>query len=195
MTKSRPLLLVIDVQKGFNHTAWGSRNNKHAETNMLTLLQTWRHKDYPIIHVQHASKSPDSPLHPSTLGFQFKDGFGPIEDEYLIRKQQNSCFIGTELDNYLKSNGYDTLILVGLTTNHCVSTTARMAGNLGYRTYVVHDATACFELVSYDRTKHYEAEEVHQLSLSSLHGEFATVVSTEEVLQVINSFEMQNSKK
>ncbi|WP_110113328.1 cysteine hydrolase family protein [Bacillus sp. CGMCC 1.16541] len=195
MTKSRPLLLVIDVQKGFNHAAWGSRNNKHAETNMLKLIQTWRHKDYPIIHVQHASQNPDSPLHPSTPGFQFKDGFGPIEDEYLIRKQQNSCFIGTELDNYLKSNGYDTLVLVGLTTNHCVSTTARMAGNLGYRTYVVHDATACFELAAYDRTAHFEAEVVHQLSLSSLHGEFATVVSTDDVMQVVKSFEMQELKK
>jgi len=145
MLRSRPVLLLIDVQEGFYSPEWGERNNLDAEKNMLTLLQAWRRQDYPVIHVQHASENPDSPLHPSSKGFQFKEGFGPQEDEYLIRKHVNSCFIGTELDSYLKSNGYDTLILIGLTTNHCVSTTARMAENLGYRTYVVNDATACFD--------------------------------------------------
>lgn len=101
----------------------------------------------------------------------------------------NSRFIGTELDSYLKSNGYDTLILIGLTTNHCVSTTARMAGNLGYRTYVVNDATACFDCTSYDGKTKLCAEDVHTFALSSLHGEFATVVSTKETLQVLQTFQ------
>ncbi|TYR80564.1 cysteine hydrolase [Priestia megaterium] len=192
MIKSRPLLLLIDVQKGFEDKEWGERNNPQAEQNMLNLLQAWRHQDYPIIHVQHASENLNSPLHPTSKGFHFKEGFGPIEGEYLIRKHVNSCFIGTELDNYLKSNGYDTLILAGLTTNHCVSTTARMAGNLGYRTYVVHDATACFNVTSYDGNTTLSAEDVHTFALSSLYNEFATVVSTEETIQVLQSFQFTN---
>ncbi len=192
MTKSRPVLVVIDVQKGFNQPIWGKRNNPHAEKQMLTLIEEWRKQDYPIIHVQHASKNPDSPLHPANPGFQFQEGFGPNEDEYFIRKSVNSCFIGTELDSYLKANGYETLVIVGLTTNHCVSTTVRMAGNLGYRVYVVHDATACFERESYDGVTRYDAETVHQLALASLHGEFGEVVSTEQVLDVVKALKEQN---
>ncbi len=189
MIQSNPVLIIIDVQKGFEQDAWGTRNNVHAEDNMLTLLQAWRRQQFPVIHVQHASKSETSPLFPGTEGFRFKEGFGPVGDEYLIRKHKNSCFIGTELDNYLKENGYNTLILVGLTTNHCVSTTARMAGNLGYRTYVIHDATACFNLLSYDGETTFAAEDVHRLSLSSLHNEFATVTSTSEALRVLQSYQ------
>lgn len=189
MIQSNPVLIIIDVQKGFEQDAWGTRNNIHAEDNMLTLLQAWRRQQFPVIHVQHASKSETSPLFPGTEGFRFKEGFGPVGDEYLIRKHKNSCFIGTELDNYLKENGYDTLILVGLTTNHCVSTTARMAGNLGYRTYVIYDATACFNLLSYDGETTFAAEDVHRLSLSSLHNEFATVTSTSEALRVLQSYQ------
>ncbi len=189
MLRSRPVLLLIDVQEGFYSPEWGERNNLDAEKHMLTLLQAWRRQDYPVIHVQHASGNPNSPLHPSSKGFQFKEGFGPQEDEYLIRKHVNSCFIGTELDSYLKANGYDTLILIGLTTNHCVSTTARMAGNLGYRTYVVNDATACFDCMSYDGKTRLPAEDVHTFALSSLNEEFATVVSTKETLQVLQTFQ------
>ena len=90
MRRSRPVLLLIDVQEGFYLPQWGERNNLEAEKHMLTLLQAWRRQDYPVIHVQHASENPDSPLHPSSKGFQFKEGFGPQEDEYLIRKHVNS---------------------------------------------------------------------------------------------------------
>jgi nicotinamidase-related amidase len=188
MALSRPVLFVVDVQKGFEEPVWGERNNPRAEEQMLKLIQAWRIKNYPIIHVQHASKNPNSPLHSAQPGFPFKDEFDPTEDEYLVRKHVNSCFIGTDLDTYLKANGYQTLVIIGLTTNHCVSTTVRMAGNLGYRVYTVHDATACFETVSYDGT-HYDADTVHRLALASLHGEFAQVVSTHEMLTVLDAIE------
>ncbi|WP_078380585.1 cysteine hydrolase family protein [Sutcliffiella halmapala] len=178
----KPVLIVIDVQKGFNDPSWGTRNNPNAEEKMLQLLSSWRKHEYPIIHVQHVSQNPQSTLHPSHPGFSQKKGFEPQEDEYLIRKKVNSSFIGTELDSYLKNNGFETLVIVGLTTNHCVSTTARMAGNLGYRTFVCHDATACFNSVSYDGI-HFEAEEVHRLALTSLHKEFAEVVSVKDVIK------------
>nr|WP_269151527.1 cysteine hydrolase family protein [Sutcliffiella horikoshii] len=180
----KPVLLVVDVQRGFDDPAWGDRNNPEAETKMLELMRIWRNKDFPIIHVQHVSQDPNSKLHPSNSGFAFKKGFEPLEEEYFIRKKVNSCFIGTELDNYLKNNGYQTLIVIGLTSNHCISTTVRMAGNLGYRTYVCDDATAAFEATSYDGL-HLTAEEVHRHALSALHEEFAEVVSCYQVINLV----------
>ncbi|QFT89030.1 Streptothricin hydrolase [Bacillus sp. THAF10] len=181
----KPVLLVVDVQKAFEEPSWGKRSNPKAESNMLELLKVWRENELPIIHVQHASQNPSSTLHPSKPGFTLKEGFEPFKDEYLIRKSVNSSFIGTDLDQYLKNNNYQTLVVVGLTANHCVSTTVRMAGNLGYRTYVCEDATAAFEMTSHDGL-HLSAEDVHRHALAALHHEFAEVVSTEDIIKVIS---------
>ncbi len=187
----KPVLLVVDVQKGFDDPSWGQRNNPDAELRMLELLKAWRQRDYPIIHVQHVSQDQSSKLHPSNPGFALKKGFEPLEEEYFIRKKVNSCFIGTELDSYLKNNGYQTLVVVGLTSNHCISTTVRMAGNLGYRTYVCSDATAAYEATSYDGL-HLSAEEVHRHALSALNQEFAEVVTSEDLLAFIQENMIRN---
>ena len=187
----KPVLLVVDVQKGFDDPGWGQRNNPDAEDRMLELMKAWRQKEFPIIHVQHVSQDPNSKLHPSNPGFALKSGFEPMEDEYFIRKNVNSCFIGTQLDSYLKKNGYQTLIVIGLTSNHCISTTVRMAGNLGYGTYVCSDATAAYEAVSYDGLK-LSAEDVHRHALSALHQEFAEVTTTKEVVELIQQQPIKN---
>ena len=105
----------------------------------------------------------------------------PLPNEPVIHKHVNSAFIGTNLQEILDEAGLKTLVIVGLTTNHCVSTSTRMAGNFGYETYLVADATATF-----DRTDHdgqiYPAQDVHAISLASLHQEFATVLNTADVL-------------
>lgn len=177
-------LLVIDVQQGFDSPGWGPRNNPDAEARVAALLEAWRSAGWPVVHAQHVSVEPGSVLGPDQPGVEIKPEAKPQEGEPVFQKSVNSAFLGTELEAYLNSRDIDVLVLAGLTTNHCVSTTARMAGNLGFATYVVDDATATFDRVGPDGVV-YPAEVVHAVSLASLHGEFATVVRSGEVISYI----------
>jgi nicotinamidase-related amidase len=175
-------LLVIDVQKGFDDPKWGRRNNPQAGGNMARFLSAWRDSRRPVFHVQHLSTSADSPLRPDSPGCEIKDIVKPKEAEWVIQKNVNSAFIGTNLEQLLRDHKIATLVITGLTTQHCVSTTARMAGNLGFDTYLVADATAAFEAAGHNG-KRFSADEIHEASLATLHGEFATVIATAAVLQ------------
>ncbi len=174
-------LLVVDVQKGFCDPCWGRRNNPQMELRIAELLGAWRARHRPLIHAKHMSTSATSPLRPGQRGNEFTAIAAPLSGEAVIEKRVNSCFIGTSLESDLRRNGLDTLVIVGMTTNHCVSTTARMAGNLGFYVWVVSDATATFDRVGPDAVA-YAAEQIHAIALSDLHGEFATVVDTRTVI-------------
>jgi nicotinamidase-related amidase len=179
-------LLLIDLQQGFDAPGWGARNNPEAERNVARLLSVWRRAGWPVIHVQHLSREPGSPLGPGQPGAEFKAEAVPGQGEAVFQKSVNSAFIGTDLEAYLREHRIDTLVIVGLTSNHCVSTTARMAGNLGFETYVVDDATATFDRTGPDGRQH-DAAEIHAISLASLHGEFATVLRTDQVLAALSA--------
>ena len=121
-------LLVIDVQQGCSDPSWGPRNNPEAETNISHLLAAWRRSGLPVVHVHHDSSSPKGTFVPGLPGNLPKAEAAPLEGEPVYHKTVNSGFIGTKLDQDLRAAGIDTLIIVGLTSQHCVSTTTRMAG-------------------------------------------------------------------
>ncbi len=174
-------LLVIDVQRGFEDPRWGARNNPDAEANIARLLAAWRTSGRPVVHVHHDSRAPDGAFRPGTPGNAPKPEAEPHAGEPVHRKSVNSAFIGTSLEADLRARGVESLVIVGLTTNHCVSTTTRMAGNLGFDTSIVSDATATFDRPGLDGRLR-PASEVHASALSDLDGEFATVVDTATVL-------------
>ena len=174
-------LILIDVQQGFDDPRWGRRNNPEAEQNIALMLDHWRRTGRPVIHVRHNSQTDGSALRSGNPGNDFKREATPIDGEPVYAKSVNSAFIGTSLETDLRTRGIATLVIVGLTTNHCVSTTARMAGNLGFETFVVSDATATFDRIGIDGLL-WEAEDVHAAALSDLHGEFATVVGSSTLL-------------
>lgn len=177
-------LLVIDVQKGLDDPCLGKRNNPGAESNMALLLSAWRKHQHPIIHIRHCSVNPNSPLRPELPGNAFKDEVQPLPSEKQFSKSVNSAFIGTGLEQYLHEHDIAALVIVGLTTDHCVSTSVRMAANLGFDVTLVADATAAHEHVGHDGVL-YSADDIHKINLVSLHGEFCTVCSTEDVLKNI----------
>jgi nicotinamidase-related amidase len=179
-------LLLIDLQKGFSEEShWGgNRNNPNAEEKALELLTMWRSLGLPIFHSIHSSRDPLSPLHESQPGFQMLDDLVPQLNEPLIIKHVNSAFIDTDLKAQLDAQHIKQLVIVGLTTNHCISTTTRMAGNYGFETYLVSDATATFDRKGIDGTI-YPSELIHQTALASLHEEFTTVIDTASLLEIL----------
>ena len=185
MTKrDRPALILVDIQKGFDNIAYwgGERNNPGAELRASELLELWRTHRLPVFHIRHCSTIPTSLLHESNAGNEFNDLVTPLEGEPIIKKRVNSAFIGTDLQAQLDNAHITTLVIVGLTTDHCISTTTRMAGNLGYETLLVADATATFNKKGPDG-QNYPAQLIHETALASLHNEFATIVTTNFIKQ------------
>ncbi|GAA4851338.1 cysteine hydrolase family protein [Algivirga pacifica] len=181
-----PALLLIDIQQGFEDIAYwgGGRNNPQAEELAGKLLTIWRARKWPRFHIQHCSTTPESPLHPSHQGNAFHPAVTPLSDEPIIQKNVNSGFIGTSLKEQLEALNIEDLIIVGLTTDHCVSTTTRMAGNYGYNVYLIEEAIATFDKVGV-KGESYPAQLIHDTALASLNGEFGKVISVEELYGVL----------
>ena len=182
----RPALILVDIQKGFDNVEYwgGQRNNPDAEENVGELLRLWRKHQLPIFHIKHCSSNPNSLLHETNEGNDFKDVVKPGSNEPIIKKNVNSAFIGTDLKEQLDNLKITKLVIVGLTTDHCISTTTRMAGNLGFDTFLVSDATATFNKKGVEG-QNYPAELIHETALASLNGEFARIVTTEFLKQNI----------
>ncbi|WP_394749822.1 cysteine hydrolase family protein [Spongiimicrobium salis] len=187
LKEKKPALVLIDIQEGMagDHPHWGGkRNNPDAEQKAAKILEAWRNLKLPIFHVQHSSKDPNSMLHHSHPGFALQEITKPLEGEPLIVKEVNSAFIETDLQERLDKAHIDTLVIVGLTTNHCVSTTTRMAGNFGYTTFLISDATATYDRIGINGET-YEAEMIHLTALANLKDEFATILTTDVLLKML----------
>jgi nicotinamidase-related amidase len=175
-------LIIIDVQNAIDDASWGVRNNPELEANLARLLEAWRERGAPVIHVRHLSTEPHSTYRPGQPGCDFKSEVLPVEGEWIVEKRTNSAFIATDLEARLREAGIARLVIAGVITNNSVEATARMAGNLGFQTSVVSDATATFG--RHDLTgRWWSADDVHAVSLSNLSGEYAAIVTTAELLR------------
>lgn len=210
----RTALILVDVQNGFLHpTHWGtSRSTPECEDNITQLLSAARaHNSQStpqtkntvlICHVHHHSVGPTSELHPEkrieingrSLRSVEPQGFAvPEPGESVWVKNVNSSFIGTGLETFLRENNARQLVICGLTTDHCVSTTTRMAANLRIVDIVKDDGEivdsgeiilvgdACATFAKGD----FDAETVHKVNLASLDGEFAQVEKTAAVISKV----------
>jgi nicotinamidase-related amidase len=186
--RSRTALIVVDVQQAFDEweAAGKRRNNPQAVARIADLLQSFRDFVAPIFHIRHEGTRPDSSFRPGGSGFAVKDEARERSGESVIVKRVNSAFIGTDLEQRLRAAGITTLVICGATTNHCVETTTRMAGNLGFDARLVRDATWTFDQVGPDGDKH-SAEEIHAMTLANLNGEFARIVTAAEAIAALAS--------
>jgi nicotinamidase-related amidase len=182
------VLLLIDLQKSIDHPDWarsGPRNNPEVEIQVARLLARWRSRSWPVIHVRHDSTEPHSHYRPGQPGNDFKPEAAPRGGETVIAKQSNSAFIGTDLERTLRAAGHQALVVAGVITNNSVEATVRMAGNLGFRVWLIADGCFTFARRDWNGTLR-SAEEVHTMSLANLDGEYCTVITADKLLGPIS---------
>lgn len=191
------VMVTIDIQIGLSqpHAFWGgAHNNPDFAQNTGALVAAARRAAIPILHVRHNSTHPGSPLQKGTPEHEFQPQIAPIPGERVFEKTVNSAFIGTGLEAVLHQMGASQLIMFGLTTDHCLSTSVRMAANLGFTVTLVGDACAAHPKVGPAKVSSakvgldaavIDADTVHTVHLASLHGEFADVVTTQEALNAL----------
>jgi nicotinamidase-related amidase len=184
MLPKNTALLLIAAQTGWDEPYWGQRNNPEAESNQASLARAFRANGLSVIHIRTDSRDPNSPLNPGEPGNAFKPGTAPMPGESVLPKTGHCAFHATGLEDHLRQQGIDRLVIAGFTTSHCVSSTARTACDLGFKTVVIRDACVAFDLDDVDGNR-MPAQVLHEAGLAELHGEFAMVLPTEAILQLL----------
>ena len=183
---SGAVLLLIDVQKAIDDPSWGQRNNPSAEAHIVELLSFWRIQAWPIIHVRHDSTEPNSCYRPGQEGNSFKLEVTPLAAETVIPKTSNSAFVGTDLETRLRREGHNAIVVVGVITNNSVEATVRMAGNLGFSTWLVEDGCFTFARKDWNGTLR-SADDVHAMSLANLDQEYCVVITASQLLDQLRA--------
>lgn len=180
-------LIVIDVQRAFDlwEAAGKRRNNPDAVARIADLLAGFRAAGAPVFHIRHSSARPGSSFAADGPGFQVRDEARELTGEPVVTKEVNSAIIGTDLEAWLRAAGAHSVVICGATTNHCVETTTRMAGNLGFDTWLVRDTTWTFDRVGPDGDEH-TAEAIHAMTLANLNDEFARIASAAEIVSALS---------
>jgi nicotinamidase-related amidase len=179
-------LLVIDVQMALAHldSEGEPRSCPQAEQNIARLMEKFRSNNDPVIHIHYHGADLDDPFHPSLPGSVVQPIAAPRAGEPIVIKTRSSGFMGTNLEDILTEQGIEQLVLCGATANHCVESTTRTAGDLGYQPIYVADATWTYGLTGPDGVTH-SAEQIHSVSIATLQGEIASVQNTDVLLSTL----------
>lgn len=179
-------LLIIDMQLAGSDPLLGERGQPDAEANAAKLLQAWRERGDPVIHIRHDDMNPDSPYAPGKPGHVFCPEVAPLPHEEVIEKRTTNAFVGTDLMQALEAYDASQIVIAGFHLEHCVGTSARMAGNLGFMVYLAGDATAslsCFD----NKGRKWSADDIHAMQLAVLNGDFVKVSETDTLLALVNA--------
>lgn len=180
MPSQPPALIIIDMQRGMAAPSAGMRNNPDAADVIAQTLRIWRNASAPVVHVRHISRTAGSPFWPGQAGVEFQPALQPLDSEHVVEKNVPDAFIHSGLERWLRVRDINAVVLVGVSTNNSVEATARSAGNLGFATYVVADATFAFAKTDFNGVER-SAEDVHAMALANLQGEYATVIKADDL--------------
>lgn len=178
------VLIVVDIQRGFDDASWwGRRNNPDCEANVRALVDAFDAAGAPVVLVRHDSTDPGSPLRPGTPGNDFKAILDGVSPALVVPKHVHSAFNGeVDLAAWLGERQIHDLVVCGIQTNRCAETTTRVAGDLGYRVLFALDATHTFDEPGLDGGDPLPADLIARVTAANLHGHFAEVVTTRDAV-------------
>jgi len=184
----KSVLLVIDVQDSFKGDAatWATRNNPSFESNVVKLIGAYRTANLPIVFVLHQNLRPDSHFNPRSPLYRFMDFVAPRPDEVVLQKTTISVFASTDLARRLTQWQINHLTVTGIQTEQCCETTTRDASDRGYQVDFVTDATLSFAIPHWAGGPELSTDEVVRRTEYALAGRFASIVSTQEVLDALS---------
>lgn len=175
-------LLLIDFQNDyFPNGRMPLDKSFEASQKAQEILQIFRAKQMPLVHVQHISTRPDA-VHflPCTKGVEFHPNVAPLKNETIIKKHYPNSFKDTGLLNHLIKNKINHLIITGMMTHMCIDATVRAAYDLGFMCTVIQDACAARSL-EFENTQ-IPAQNVHHAFLAALQPTYASVITSKEFL-------------
>ncbi|MCA1298873.1 isochorismatase family protein [Stappia indica] len=175
-------LVILDVQDAIDQPVWDGKNNPQYLAVIMRLLAHWRLNGWPVLHIKHDEPTLASSYHTHGPWNGIKAEVAPIAGETVIAKQQNCAFIGTELDRVLRDTGTNRLVLTGVVIHNSMDATVRAGKALGYDIILPSDATTAVPVVGLNG-KSWNAETVHDLTLAILSGEYAKVMTSDEVIK------------
>lgn len=175
-------VLVIDMQEGMADRIRLGRVpvNPEAPDQIARLLADARAKALPVIHVHHDDPDPASPFRKGFPGAAPMPCAAPRAEEAVLWKHASSAFAGTGLDAHLRALGVTELVVAGAVAAFCVTSTVRMASDLGYRVLLPQDALLGFDLPAHDGGR-IDAATVHRVTLSLLGADFATLTTVADL--------------
>ena len=184
---SNPALLIVDLQNDyFPGGKWELNNTEAAAGNAATLLQRFRDKGWPIVHIRHEFPTEDAPFFaPGSQGAQIHTTVKNEEGEPVVVKHQINCFHQTDLKNILDELGVSDVVICGAMSHMCVDAATRAAADMGFNCAVAHDACATRDL-EFNGTI-VPAEQVHAAYMSALGFGYANVKSTSDLVKEFES--------
>jgi len=182
-----PILLLIDIQHGLveGPAEWGPRSTPNLVENVASLLQTWRSKEWPVLHVHHDG-GPDNAISSGfPANFAPHTSAAPLPSEPVFVKTVGSPFVETKLPEVIKElGGKRKIVVIGMDGGQCINNTTRHGTDLGYEIVVVGDACSSYAMNDWTTGKDYGAEQTHIAAMSLLAGD-AKVTTTKDVLGVL----------
>lgn len=174
-------LLIVDVQNDyFTGGAMPLAGMDDAAGKVRALLERFRQAGAPVYHVQHVATRPGATFFvPDTEGCEIHAAASPREGEPVVVKHFPSAFRDTDLDERLRDDGIDKLVICGAMTHMCIDTTTRAAFDLGYGCTVAADACATRDLEFGGRQ--VAAADVQSAFMAALSMPFAAVKPAAEV--------------
>jgi nicotinamidase-related amidase len=174
-------LLVIDVQNEYFTGKLPVSYPPDTLPRILTAMDAATTKGVPVVVIQHSAPQPNSAtFRKGSPEWELHPEVGARPQAVLIEKTLPGSFTGTNLEEWLKENGVDTLVIAGYMTQMCCDTTARQAVHLGYNVEFLADATGTLDIKN--TAGSVTAEELHRAILVTQQMRFSKVMSTDDWL-------------